>query len=135
IPTPARRVALAAAGEGTDLVVLDPTSPTEFAIRRPALWAIAEARPWSPPLAQPAVRDAFAASVAAEPDVRGLALSAGDPDVRLAGTEVVVELTLAPGLDRDALTALLERVQRRWVASPPIADAVDSLSVRLAADR
>ena len=42
-PDPGRRRpgrAAAAASEETDLVVLDPTSDTEFVVRRPALWAI-----------------------------------------------------------------------------------------------
>ena len=35
------RAALAASSEDTDLIVLDPTSDTEFVIRRPAVWAVA----------------------------------------------------------------------------------------------
>ncbi|RFA21840.1 SseB family protein [Subtercola boreus] len=133
IPTPARRVALAAAGEGTDLVVLDPTSPTEFAIRRPALWAIAEAQPWMTALADEAVHEAFAVSAGGERSISRLQLFGGDPHARLAGTEVVVVLTLASGLDRVALDALVGRLQQRWAESDVIGRAVDSISVRLVA--
>ncbi len=48
VPATAARVALAAASENTDLVVLDPTSETEFALRRPALWALAQSQSWTP---------------------------------------------------------------------------------------
>ena len=41
-PADGVRVALAAADEGTDLVVLDPASETEFVLRRPAVWAVAQ---------------------------------------------------------------------------------------------
>src|SRR5690606_39105718 len=42
IPVDAVRAALAASAEDTYLIVLDPTSETEFVIRRPAVWAIAQ---------------------------------------------------------------------------------------------
>ncbi|MEA9985300.1 SseB family protein, partial [Subtercola sp. RTI3] len=75
IPTAARRVALAAAGESTDLMILDPTSATEFAVRRPALWALAQGTEWHVPFDDPAVVAEFAASVAGESAVASLALS------------------------------------------------------------
>jgi hypothetical protein len=131
VPADGVRVALAAADEGTDLVVLDPTSETEFVIRRPALWAVAQSLPWKPGYSDPLVADEFQASVAGEPEVAMLALAAGDPDATLRGPELVVQLTLRPGLDRSALTALLERVQSRWAASELIANRVDSLTVKV----
>ncbi|RFA08937.1 hypothetical protein B7R54_06630 [Subtercola boreus] len=131
IPTPARRVALAAAGESTDLIILDPTSPTEFALRRPAVWAIAQATPWVSPLGDTAVARAFAGSAAGERDIQSIRLRAGDPSARLVGTEVIVELTLVPGLDRDRLAALLAALQQRWAESEVIAGAVDSMSLKL----
>lgn len=131
VPADGVRVALAAADEGTDLVVLDPTSETEFVIRRPALWAVAQSLPWSPGYSDPQVAEEFQASVAGEPEVAALALVSGDPDAMLRGPELVVQLALRPGLDRATLTALLERVQSRWAASELIANRVDSLTVKL----
>jgi hypothetical protein len=133
IPVDARRVALAAAAEGTELVVLDPASPTEFALRRPMVWALAQDAPWLPAVDDPAVADAFELSVADERAVAGLRLVAGDPRARLAGKELVVVLALVPGLDQDALRALMARLQERWGAHPLIAERVDSLAVRLTA--
>jgi hypothetical protein len=132
IPVQARRVALAAASEQTDLVVVDATSVTEFVIRRPALWAIAEQQPWIPSYLDEAVLDAFADSAVGESAVRSVALGAGDSDSQLAGPELVVVLTLASGLDQLALDALLARLQQRWAASEVIAHRVDSMTVRLA---
>ncbi len=133
VPAAAVRVALAAASEGTELVVLDPGSPTEFAVRRPALWAIARSRPWRPGSEDPDVLDAFAASVGAEPHVVSLSLAPGDPTSRLTGPETMVRLTLVAGLDESTLAALLTRLGEAWAASETITERVDSLAVVLEA--
>ena len=133
VPANAQRVALAAASESTDVVVLNATSPTEFVIRRPALEAIARSQPWVPSFLDPEVLDAFLTSASGEAAVVAIQLAPGDPDARLAGPELLVHLTLAAGLDQLALSALLERLQRRWTESELIASRVDSLGVALAA--
>lgn len=131
IPADAVRVALAAADERTDLVVIDAMSPTEFVLRRPALWAIAQSLPWLPSYGDAEVEREFLGSVGGEPHVAALALSAGDPDARLRGPELVVTLALLAGLDRIAVGTLLERLRDRWSRSEVIAGRVDSLVVRL----
>jgi len=131
VPAAAPRVALAAASEGTDLVVLDPTTDTEFVLRRPAVWALAQALPWTPSYLDPEVLQAFVDAASPEPTVRTVSLAAGDPSARLVGPELVVQLSLADGLDRAALDAVIARMQRRWSESEIIAARVDSLKVRL----
>jgi hypothetical protein len=133
-PVPANgvRVALAAADEGTDLVVLDPTSDTEFVIRRPALWAMAQSASWLPSYLDEEILAEFMAAADGEDAVVAIQLAPGDPDARLAGAELLVQLSLAAGLDRAALDALLARLQSRWSANDLIASRVDSLAVRLA---
>lgn len=131
VPADAVRVALAAASEQTDIVVLDPTAPTEFAIRRPALWAIAQSLPWIPSYLDPEVLHEFMTSATDEPSVARIELAPGDPDARLAGPELVVTLTLQPGLVQQSLDELLARLQQRWAASELIAARVDSLAVKL----
>ena len=133
VPADGVRVALAAADEGTDLIVLDPTSETEFVIRRPALWSIAQSLPWTPSHSDPDVAGAFEHSISGESAVAGISLAAGDPDASLRGPELVVQLAITPGLDQSALTELLERLQSRWAASELIAARVDSLAVKLIA--
>lgn len=133
VPADGVRVALAAASEDTDLVVLDPTSTTEFAIRRPALWAIAQSQPWRPSFEAPGVRAAFARSIESELAVIAIELLDGDPDARLSGPELVVELELVSGLGRSELDAVLARLARRWAADDAIATGVDSLTVRIVA--
>jgi hypothetical protein len=131
VPADAVRVALAAASEDTDLVVLDPTTPTEFAVRRPALWAIAQSTPWIPSYLDTQVLEAFMASAEPERDIVSVMLDAGDADARLAGPELIVRLGLTPGLDRPALDDLLRRMQERWAISELIGARVDSMRVKL----
>lgn len=131
VPADGVRVALAAAGDNTDLVVLDPTSPTEFGLRRPMVWAIAQGLPWQAPWSDERVADAFAASAEDEAAVAAVQLAAGNPDGSLNGAELDVRLLLHPGLDREAIGALLGRLSERWAADELIATAVDSLGVSL----
>jgi len=131
VPADAVRVALAAASEDTDLVVLDPTAPTEFVVRRPALWALAQSKPWSPSYLDEEVLAAFMASAAPERDIATVALDSGDVDARLSGPELIVRLGITPGLDRAELDGLLARMQERWSISELIGARVDSMGVRV----
>jgi len=131
VPVTAPRVALAAAAEGTDLVVLDPTSSTEFVIRRPALWAIAQGATWQPSYRDTEVLSAFMDAAEPEPSVVAVQLAPGDPGSRLAGPELVVRLSMVEGLDRVALDAVIARLRDRWSASEIIASRVDSMRVQL----
>ncbi len=63
---------------------------------------------------------------------RAVQLAPGDPAARLAGPELLVHLTLDDGLDREALDALLGRLQRSWADDEVITERVDSIGVRLA---
>jgi hypothetical protein len=132
VPADAVRVALAAASEDTELVVVDATTVTEFVIRRPALWAIAQSQPWLPSYLDESVLAAFLDSAATEPAVTMILLDSGDADARLTGPELVVQLTLIPGLTAALLEALLARLQSRWSADGVIAARVDSLRIHLA---
>jgi hypothetical protein len=126
-------VSLAAASDGTDLVVLDPTSPTEFAVRRPALWALAQGLPWTPSYSDPAVLGEFVAAARTEPLVTAVQLAAGDPEARLAGPELVVLVAIDDGVASEELEAIVTRMRARWTVSTVIAERVDSLGVRLVA--
>jgi hypothetical protein len=134
VPADGARIALAAASEQTELVVLDPASESEFVLRRPALWAIGQGEPWRPSYSDADVRDAFAASVTRELAVHAVELSSGDPQARLNGPELIVRLSLAVGLTQVELDAVLARLAARWAADDVIATRVDSLAVQLVSD-
>jgi len=131
IPIDAARVALAAASEGTPLIVLDPGSPSEFAIRAPAFEAVATGSTWTPSYADESVLDAFLAASATEEAVRAIQLAPGDPDARLAGPELLVQLSVRAGLEKDELDAVLGRLQSSWSSNSVIAARVDSIGVSI----
>lgn len=131
IPVEALRAALAASAEDTDLIVLDPTAETEFVIRRPAVWAVAQGLPWEPSFLSPEVFAALQESVAHELAVIDVSVAPGDPDARLRGPELVVVLELVDGLEREVLDAVLARLAQRWASDDRIAVLADSLTVKL----
>jgi hypothetical protein len=101
-------------------------------LRRPALWAIAQAQPWKPSYLDEDVLAAFIAAAEPEQSVVAVQLAPGDPDARLAGAELLVHLTLIDGLDRERLGEVISRMQDRWAADETIAGRVDSMRVQLA---
>ncbi|MFT4124588.1 MAG: hypothetical protein QM635_12255, partial [Microbacteriaceae bacterium] len=125
------RVALAAAAEGTELVVLDARSDTEFVLRRPALRAIATGERWLPSHADPVVRSAIEAAARRDEAVRGVALAAGDPEARLYGPELVLVLALVEGLGAAEVDGVITRQRAAW--GTVVAERVDSLGIRVEA--
>lgn len=131
VPADGVRTALAAADDDTDLIVIDPGSATEFVLRRPAVWAIAQGVDWEPSFTSPEVFSALSASIGGELAVLDLAVEAGDPDARLRGPELVVHLRLVAGLAQSELDAVTARLAKRWAADDRVAVLVDSLTVKL----
>ncbi|GGC95509.1 hypothetical protein GCM10011512_23170 [Tersicoccus solisilvae] len=144
IPTWAPRAALAAAAEDAQLMVLDPGADLSFVVRRPALWSLAQQRPWAPSYTDPAVAAAARGATVSEAAVRrvGCAAGRGVASVARDGTEIAgggpgpelcIELTLRAGLDRRDLDATVRRIQERLAADPVFADGVDSIELRIVA--
>ena len=129
VPADAVRVALAAASESTELVVLDPVSATEVVLRRPAVWAVAQGLPWQPSHTDPAVLAEFRRTTV-DARVLAVAIEAGDPGARLAGPALIVAITIEAGLSAADLTAMLAILSTQWGSSELIAERVDSLTVR-----
>ncbi|MBN9613055.1 MAG: SseB family protein [Actinobacteria bacterium] len=134
IPVPAPQAALAAAQEQTDLIIIDPGTPErEFGVRRTQLEAMALGTPTLPAWADPEVGQAFRASIDGESQILAIELAAGDPEARLLAPETDVILSVAAGLDRQALQQIVAGLQQRWAANRIIAERVDSLRVALRA--
>jgi len=129
IPLGVPRIALAVAAEGTPLIVVDPGSPTQFVLRRPSFRALATGERWVPCFEDPAVLEAFLAASSDEPALAAMQLAPGDPEARLAGAELLVQLSVRDGLAKDELDAMLARLGERWAADTLIADRVDSIGV------
>lgn len=131
VPASGSRVAVAAVGEATELVVIDPTSETEFALRRPTLWAMAQEQEWTPGYLDPEVMRAFGDTVLDEAAVLEVTLSPGDPDARLRGPELMIHVLLEDGLQETEVNELITRLTDRWSQHELIAERVDSIGVAL----
>jgi hypothetical protein len=75
------------------------------------------------------VLEAFLEASSDEPALVAVQLAPGDPDARLAGAELVVQLSARDGLEMSELDAMVARLGERWAADPLIADRVDSIAV------
>lgn len=128
IPAEGPRAALAAVAEDWSVLLLNPARET-VVIPRPAVWALGRGEVWRPAVLGGEV----------DPEIRGAIRDAVTLDEvlleadALPGTqaEVAVVLGLAPGLGRDELHAVVERVQEQLAALEIIADRVDSLQLRV----
>ncbi|MFB6812159.1 SseB family protein [Streptomyces sp. NPDC056387] len=80
VAVPLHQALAAAAHEKADTVVLDLAGPVTYQLTGPALLALAEGRTDAGPLADPAVREAVRAAVAAEPAVLRAHLGPGGAD-------------------------------------------------------
>ena len=125
------RVCLAAAQEddANARVILDPGSETEFALRRPAIAAVAQQKPWLPPYRDQVVIDAFARALKPESVVRRFGVLSTDQYSRLEGNEIGVVIWLEAGLTAEDLTAFEQRFVSRWSDDRDIVERVDSLSI------
>ena len=139
-----RRAALSAVQDGSDLLVVDPAADPAFVVRRPALWAVAQAEPWTPSYADLAVDDAVLGAALGLPAVVSARTEPGPGgDARRAdgtplhggavGPELVVVLQLRPGLTEGEVREAVARFQQRLATEPVVAETVDSLALRLTA--
>ena len=134
VPTEPVKAALAAASENTHRIVLDPGSEeSEFAIRRPAIEAIARNLTWAAPEERREVHEVFQKSIADQEHILAFALMSGDPQSRLAGSELLVLFKVRPGLSEAQLNDTMNRIFERLTSEDAFAAAVDSMAVKLVA--
>lgn len=132
VPADARRVALAAAAEGNTRVILDPESETEFAIRRPAIAAIAQGLTWVHPARNLQVFEELTGIVQQFESFMKLELQDCDPTSQLHSAELLLVMTLSPGLDQPQVAELMQAFAVKLGESELVAEHVDSLRVKLA---
>jgi hypothetical protein len=129
VPASAQRVALAAANEGTDRVVIDARGD-EVVLPRPAVWAIATAERWVPALKDPDVVEAIVGPAEEFTEILAAAPVESDPELRGTGPEVLVRLAIAPGVEPERLREIITAITARWASDPLVARRVDALAVQ-----
>ena len=128
VPIHARRVALAAIGEGHSRVILDPAGQS-IGLRRPFLAALAQQKKWSAPHQHNSVAE-LVRDAAVRNQIPGFALHDGDPYSNLRSAELVIELQIQPGLSKAALDELLANFTAD-LQSQEFLELVDSISYRI----
>ncbi|MCP2046245.1 UNVERIFIED_ORG: hypothetical protein J3D58_000317 [Paenarthrobacter nicotinovorans] len=138
----AARAALSAVSEDAQLLVLDPGSDFAFVVRRPAVWALAQQKDWTPSYLDDQLETALASTVSTFAAVRRLETQAGGGVVSLtaggrkvqgggAGPELRVVLFLEDGLDAAAVQTLVAQLNDAWARMDSFAEGVDSMEVKL----
>ncbi|BCW58269.1 SseB protein N-terminal domain-containing protein [Arthrobacter sp. UNCCL28] len=138
----AARAALSAVSEGAQLLVVDPGSDFTFVVRRPALWALAQQRDWTPSYLDDQLESALASTVSTFRTVRRLQTQPGAGVASLtadgrtvsgggSGPELRVVLYLEDGLDAVAVQALVAQLNEAWARMDSFAEGVDSIEVKL----
>ena len=138
----AARAALSAVAEGAELLVLDPGSAVTFVVRRPAVWALAQQRDWTPSYADPVVARHVGESVVRFPAVRrveihpGAGVTTAAADGRQlpgggSGPELRVVLYLEDGLDAAGVQSIVSGLNSAWARNEIFAERVDSIEVKL----
>ncbi len=138
----AARAALSAVAENAELLVLDPGSAVTFVVRRPAVWALAQQRDWTPSYADPELARSLGEAAVGFPAVRrveihpggGVASRAADGTTLPgggSGPELRVMLYLEDGLDAAGVQSIVSGLNSAWARNEVFAERVDSIEVKL----
>jgi len=128
IPIDAQRVALAAASEHTDRIVVNPGTDS-IVLRRPVVWAMAQGGDYLAPWESTEFRANTLALLADVEYLHDVTLSAGDPRSTGDGPDVTLSLTVHSGLEPAAIRALIDEVHARVSASELFMSRVDALTL------
>ncbi|MFI6155336.1 SseB family protein [Kitasatospora sp. NPDC051170] len=118
-PTAAPQAAMVAFSERADTLLIDPAGPVTFLLAGARLRALAENRPYLPPAADPEVREAVRALLAAEPQVVTALLAPSE------GSDGVLAVVFDPALDQQGLQAAAQRVGQAVAADPVLRVRLD----------
>ncbi len=129
VPIESERLALGAIEADSQLVVLDPGTDRSFLLRRPALFAFAQGRSWTPAWADPTVAEAAVALAGQFPWLSRISLSPGSARVHVEGPELGIRL----GVTGQVPAEEVERFQQALGADPIIVERADSLALQLTA--
>ena len=138
----AARAALSAVAEHAELLVLDPGSEFTFVVRRPAVWALAQQRNWTPSYADPELARGLGEAAVGFPAVRRVEIHPGGGVASLtadgsqvpgggSGPELRVVLYLEEGLDAAGVQSIVSGVNIAWARNEEFAERVDSIEVKL----
>lgn len=126
VPVAAERAAEAAVSEQAHLMVLDCASEHAREIRGSMIWALVQRQPWLPAHEDPFVADAVTVATAGVEEVLDHALAAGAQP-----GELVLELTITPGLTQPELQSVVQRVGEQLATDGEVRARIDGLTFRV----
>ena len=132
IPMDAQRVALAAASEGVDRIVVNATTPQQIVLRRPGVWALAQGYEWVPGWESTELLEHLTKAIAKVTGAVRVTLAPADPRATGSGAELRIVLFLVPGLDQAALTRVVTQLNEVLSTSGTLQMAADSVELTLA---
>ncbi|MEV7022856.1 SseB family protein [Kitasatospora sp. NPDC093558] len=118
-PVAAPQAAMVAYSEKADTLLVDPAGPVPYQLTGARLRALAENRPYLPPLRDPEVREAVRALLADEPQVVSGLLGPGE------GSDGVLAVVFDAALDQAGVQAAAQRVGRAVAADPVLRVRLD----------
>ena len=130
IPTESQRVALAAASEQTDRLVVNPGT-NSIVLRRPVVWSIAQGNPYIAPWESTEFVADTRDLLAGIDNLLEVGVGPGDPNATGDGPDVTLSLGLVDGLDADEVHTLITAVQDRVSGSDLFTSRVDALTLTL----
>ena len=127
IPAEGVRAALAAVSDADGLLVLDPGGPVTVPVPRPAVWALAQQRPWKPAAGDATVAEAIDRALAGVPGVAGSRVQPG------TSAELTVVLLLPPRLRQEEVHQIVQRAGQALASEELVTQRVDSLQFQVRA--
>jgi hypothetical protein len=130
IPIEAQRVALAAASEQTDRIVVNPGTDS-IVLRRPVVWSIAQGNYYSAPWESTEFLAATRNLLGEIDNLLEIGVAPGDSNANGDGPDVTLLLVLPDGLNTDQVEALIAEVQGRISGNDLFVTGVDTLTLTL----
>lgn len=134
------RACLSAVDEGCELVVVDAGAEHTYAVRRPAVWALAQQKPWTPSYRDQEIADEIAQVADLVPHLLNLGLAPGSGVATHTGSGAVMsgggagpelQIVAMPARDADAAgVRLMAATLKTLLADVPLlAERADSVEV------
>jgi len=130
IPIEAQRVALAAASEQTDRIVVNPGTDS-IVLRRPVVWSIAQGSPYVAPWESTEFLAETRNLLAGIANLLEIGVAPGDPNASGDGPDVTLLLALPDGMNADQVQAVSAAIQARVARNDLFVTVVDSLRLTL----
>ena len=130
IPIESQRVALAAASEQTDRLVVNPGTDS-IVLRRPMVWSIAQGNPYIAPWESTEFLAETRNLLVGIDNLVEIGIAQGDPNATGDGPDVTLILGLIVGLDAGQVDTLIVAVQDRISGNDLFVNQVDALTLTL----